>query len=273
MRKSGRLPRGFIAWVLALGLCLAAALALSGGVWPDAPGTSTRKKGDLTIDNSNAADGYVMAKAKKGNKRLKLRVSLSGQTLTYDINADGEYEAFPLQLGAGEYGFELFRNVEGNKYAQAGSVKIDLAPADDTVAFLSPNPYVPYGADSQAVRISEEICAGLTTDREKLEAVRDYVRGNFVYDYVKAATITSGAMPDIDGLIEKRMGICQDLSALVACMLRVQGIPTQMVIGYANKNYHAWNSVLIDGQYQQVDLTAELNAVARNVTYTVERFY
>lgn len=274
MAKRRRLPRGLIAWILALGLCLSAvAMALSGGVWPEATGEAKRSKGDLTVDYSNAADGYVMVKAKSSKKRLKLRMTLSGTTLTYDLNTDGEYEAFPLQLGSGEYSFELFRNVSGNRYAQAGSMKLRLEPSSDDIAFLSPNCYVPYTQDSRAVSLSEEICGGLTTDREKLDAVREYVRANFVYDYVKAATITKGSMPDIDMLLDKRMGICQDLSAFVACVLRVQGIPTQFVIGYADKNYHAWNSVLVDGEYRLVDLTAELNAVARNVTYTVERFY
>lgn len=274
MRES-RLPvRRTIALFLALCLCLAAAaLAYMGGIWPVASGAQTRAKGDLTIDYSNAANGYVMARAKSSSKRLKLRVTLGGTTMTYDINANGEYEPFPLQLGAGEYAFELFRNVDGNRYAQAGTVKLNLTPADGLVAFLSPNPYVPYTADSRAVALSQEICAGLTTDREKLDAIREYVCSNFVYDYVKAATVVNGTMPDIDGLLDKRMGICQDLSALAACMLRVQGIPTQFVIGYADRNYHAWNHVLIDGQYLRMDLTADLNAVSRSVTYTVERIY
>ena len=39
-----------------------------------------------------------------------------------------------------------------------------------------------------------------------------------MYDYVKAATVAGGTLPDIDGCYEKKMGICQDLAALAACI-------------------------------------------------------
>ena len=69
------------------------------------------------------------------------------------------------------------------------------------------------------------------------------------------------------------MGICQDLTALAACMLRVQGIPAKLVIGYADRSYHAWNNVLIDGEYVMLDVTADLKGISGNVVYTVERCY
>ena len=57
------------------------------------------------------------------------------------------------------------------------------------------------------------------------------------------------------------MGICQDLAALAACMLRVQGVPTKLMVGYAGKMYHAWNSVVIDGEEVLYDPTLELSAI------------
>lgn len=144
---------------------------------------------------------------------------------------------------------------------------------DENAAFLCPNQYVSYTPDSAAVQLSMEICEGLEGDEEKFEAIRDYLSRNFMYDFVKAATVPPGAMPDIDRCLETKMGICQDLTALAACMLRVQGIPAKMVIGYADNNYHAWNSVLVNGEFVLLDLTAEVKAISKNVTYTVERYY
>lgn len=66
----------------------------------------------------------------------------------------------------------------------------------------------------------------MTDDREIFETIRGYIKANYMYDYVKAATVAGGTLPDIDGCYEKKMGICQDLAALAACMLRVQGVPT-----------------------------------------------
>ena len=62
-------------------------------------------------------------------------------------------------------------------------------------------------------------------------------------------------------------------AALAACMLRVQGIPTRLMVGYAGRMNHAWNMVLINGEEVLYDPTIELNAVESGQTYTVERYY
>ena len=40
-------------------------------------------------------------------------------------------------------------------------------------------------------------------------------------------------------------GICLDYSAVMASMLRSQGIPTRLEVGYAGTAYHAWISTYI----------------------------
>ena len=277
MQKLERALRRIAVWLFALMVyCFAVVIGyaiLSGAMWPEASGANVQVNADLTLDISNSMDGYVMGKVGPNGNYYKLRVTKDGYQLMYDILADGQYITFPLQLGNGNYSFELFRNVGGSKYAQAGAVTVPVMLENAYAPFLLPNQYVNYNENSDAVRISEEICAGLTTDAEKLEAVRNYIRSNYTYDNNKAATVAAGTLPSIDYLLQNRMGICQDIAATVACMLRVQGIPTQLVIGYANKYYHAWNNVLIDGQFQLVDVTAELNSAYVGVTYTTERYY
>lgn len=80
-------------------------------------------------------------------------------------------------------------------------------------------------------------------------------------------------LPDIDTCFNKKLGICQDLAAMTVCMLRVQGVPAKLMIGYADRNYHAWVVAIIDGREVFYDPTAELNAISRVKNYTVERFY
>ena len=277
MHRLGRTMRRFAAWLLALTVYFVTVVVsyavLSGAIWPVASGANVLYNADLTVDMSNASQGYVMAKINPTGNQYKLRVTKDGFQLMYDIAADGQYVVIPLQLGSGNYGFELFRNVGGSKYAQAGALSVSAMLNAEYAAFLVPNQYVNYNEYSQAVALSEEICANCATDLDKVNAVREYIRTNFTYDNNKAATVTAGTMPSIDYLLQYRMGICQDIAATVACMLRVQGIPTQLVIGYANQYYHAWNNVLIDGQYYLVDVTAELNSAYSGVTYTTERFY
>ena len=93
-----------------------------------------------------------------------------------------------------------------------------------------------------------------------------------LYDFVRATTVQTGYLPVVDEVLSQGKGICFDYAALTACMLRTQGIPTRLEIGYADTVYHAWNTVLIDGQWLRVDTTAEANHM-KVKTYTIERTY
>ena len=276
MHRLGRALLHFTAWLLAVVVFFSAMVVayavLSGAIWPEATGAYVQTNGSLTVDASNAADGYVMARAVAGNY-YKLRVTKDGGTLMYDFNTNGDFEIIPLQLGSGNYTFELFRSVGGNKYAQEGAMTIPAQLNVEYAAFLVTNQYVNYTEDSPAVLLSDELLSDYETDEEKVEALRDYVVANFTYDNNKARTVAAGTLPDMEYLLTNRMGICQDIAELTACMLRVQGIPTQLVIGYFNQYYHAWNMVMIDGEWKLIDLTAELNSAYVGGTYTVERYY
>lgn len=266
-------------WRRAAALALSAvllagtALALYDAIWPQQSGTDVLTSKSLVVDAGNAAQGYILARGKANKKRLKLRVTQGQYKLTYDLNTAGEYEVFPLQLGDGSYTVELFENVSGKKYAAEGKVTVRVELDDPYAPFLGPNQYVHYTQDTEAVKTSYALCEGMTDDRKIFETIRGYIKANYMYDYVKAATVAGGTLPDIDGCYEKKMGICQDLAALAACMLRVQGVPTRLMVGYAGKMYHAWNSVVIDGEEVLYDPTLELSAIESGQTYTTERYY
>lgn len=267
-----RIKKYLILLILIIPLSIAFA-AWEGIIWPAPTGGNVQGKDSLTVDMSDAADGYIYCKGATSSKRYKLRIEKDGTTLTYDLNTDGNYELFPLQLGSGSYKVNLYRNTSGKKYTTAGEISFNVDLKREDAAFLVPSLFVNYNENTGAVAISEELCAGLETDREKFEAIRKWMKKRFVYDYIKAVTVESGTMPDIDGTIETQMGICQDFAAIAACMLRVQGIPTQMAIGYRNNEYHAWNYVFLDGDYELYDPTMEINQVTKKGKYSLERFY
>ena len=261
------------ALTLSLTLLAGTALALYDAIWPEQSGTNVLTSKSLVVDASNASQGYIMVSGGTSKKRLKLRVRQGKYKLTYDLNTTGDYEIFPLQLGDGSYKVELFENVSGKKYSAEGKVTVKVELDDPYAPFLGPNQYVNYTQDTEAVKTSYALCEGMTDEQEIFDTVRNYIKTNYLYDYVKAATVTSGTLPDIDGCYESKMGICQDLAALAACMLRVQGIPTRLMVGYAGKMYHAWNIVLINGEEVFYDPTLELSAIESGQTYTVERYY
>lgn len=248
-------------------------ILVSAAVWPEASGRKNLSGGKLTVDAGNAPLGYIRVMGKKSKKKLKVRVTYKKETLTYDINSNGEFEVIPLQNGSGSYSVQLYEQSSGQKYAQAGKVTVKAKMKDEEAAFLCPSQYVNYTEDSEAVRISEEICAGLETETQKFDAVCDYVKKNLKYDFMKAVTVKNGQLPDIDKCMKSGMGICQDLAAVTVCMLRVQGIHARLVIGYADKNYHAWVTANVDGTELFFDPTVALKALKKVNTYTVERIY
>ena len=237
-------------------------------------GKKTKKNGGLTIDYTHMEDGYVMVKAAKGKKKLKVRVKCGSKTtLTYDLNNNGEYEVFPLQYGSGSYTFNLYKNVSGKKYADDGSVSLKVQMPDELKTFLYPNQYVNYSEKTAAVQEAVRLCEGMTDQRQIYKAVCDYMKSHFAYDYIKSVSVKSGQLPEIDDAWKKHMGICQDLSAIMVAMLRSQGVPARLMIGTLNASiYHAWVTAVVNGEEEFFDPTAALNAVS-NGTYTVERYY
>jgi len=262
--------------LLVLVLCATAVVGAVGLKLPQASGKSVKKDGKMTIDCSNMSEGYIMVKAKKTSKKLRVRISTAGAKLLYWLNGDGEYEVFPLQFGSGKYKVELFEHVKGKNYSQEGTLKLTAKMQDELSCFLYPNQYVNYDENTACVKYANEMCKDMTDQAEIYKAVCSYVLKNFIYDYIKSVSVQSMSqqMPDIDYCWNSRMGICQDLSAMTCAMLRSQGVPARLMIGTVGANtYHAWVVAVVNGEEKFFDPTAEMNASNKNETYTTERYY
>ena len=241
--------------------------------WPEASGSAVESNGKLQLDVSNKSEGYFYASVPGGaSHRLKLRVEKDGMTLTYDLNTNGEAEIFPLQLGSGSYTISLYENVGGKKYAQQGGASLYTELSREDVAFLYPNQYINYNQYSMLVEKAAALCDGLD-EESTYKMVCDFMSSEFVYDFVRAITISAGELPDLDGCFDKRMGICQDLSGVMVAMLRTLGIPGRMIIGYADNNYHAWTMTNVNGEDKFFDPTAAVGGISTIKDYSTERYY
>ena len=258
--------------VLALCVSVSAGADSSAAIWPVQTGVSN-SSGKLLVDANGASNGYFFAAVSSStNHRLKLRVLKDGTTLTYDLNTDAAFELFPLQLGDGYYEVVLYENVSGKKYSQEGSVGLYVTLSRSDAAFLVPNQYVNYTQSSECVAMANSLCAG-KSDKEAFDAVCKFMKTSFVYDFIKAINIKPGMLPDIDGSYSKKMGVCQDLSAIMVAMLRTQGIPSRLIIGYADSQYHAWTMTMINGEETFFDPTAAIAAISQVKEYSMERYY
>lgn len=215
-----------------------------------ASGKKVYQKNGSSIDVSNASQGYVMVKQTGVSKRLKVQIVKDDKKYNYDLNNNGTYEAFPLQMGEGSYKIRIMQNKEGNTYFELYSATIDVKFDQVNAPFLCPSQYVNYNSNSAAVKKAFDLCVNAKTDVEKLTAIYSWIISNVKYDTQKAATVQTGYLPNVDDTLNTKKGICFDYAALMAAMLRSQGIPTKLICGTvsaADLN-HAWNEVYLEGQ-------------------------
>lgn len=216
---------------------------------PTASGTVVYQQGGSCIDASNASCGYVMVKQSGSSKRLKVIIKRNGTSYNYDLNHDGNFETYPLQMGSGEYTVRIMENVSGSSYIELFSAEISVN-LSSFAPYLYPNQFVNYTASSGAVRKAFGLCMNAQTDLDKVKSIYNYIINNISYDTYKASTVTSGYLPNVDSTLSLQRGICFDYAALMACMLRSQGVPTKLVIGTVSPNNanHAWNEVYIQNR-------------------------
>ncbi|MET0017772.1 transglutaminase domain-containing protein [Oscillibacter sp.] len=211
---------------------------------PVASGTLVQKTDKAEIDYSNTTDGYIMVKY-TGSTTVKLKAQVTGPsavTYTYDLTA-GKWAVFSLSDGSGSYKATVFQNVSGTKYATVTSVTFTASLENEFAPFLLPNQYVDYSNATKTVAKAKELIGKKAETVDQVQAVYDYVVNNLTYDKEKAATVKSGYLPALDTVLAQKKGICFDYAALMAGMLRSQGVPCKLVVGYAGTAYHAWINV------------------------------
>lgn len=242
---------------------------------PEASGQVVYEENGITIDASHTEDGYLMVKGFASDTRLKVQITLNEETYTYDLNQVQEYEVYPLQMGNGTYGVQVFQQVEGTSYSPVYYTEVEVEMPDTDRVFLYPSQYVWYTNDKNAVKLSFDLCAELDSDKEKAERLYNYIVNLLTYDHEKAATVEKGYLPDVDATLRERKGICFDYSALFAAMLRAQDIPVRLAIGYVQPDniYHAWNQVYLDGEWVWMDSTFGPKSAYTEDNYTKERQY
>lgn len=214
---------------------------------PQASGTTVYGNDSTDIDASHTEEGYFMVKYTGDNDKVKLRIGGPDQSEYYYLLSDsGEFETFPLPCGSGDYQVQVLENITGDNYAIAFSVDLQVSIRDELKPFLYPNQYVNFREDSQAVAKGRELAESACSDLDVITNVYHYVIGSITYDEEKARNVEYGYLPVIDDTLATGKGICFDYAALMSAMLRSQGIPTKLEIGYAGEAYHAWISTYIE---------------------------
>ena len=224
----------------------------------------------LVINTDNASHGIITVKSTTElTKRVKVRIIKGNEISTYDLTSSNEEVPFALVFGDGNYQVKLYENVSGSQYRELSdkkSFKVTLENENE-VYLQSPNE-VNWNENQSYIKLAKELTVNAQTDEEKVEILYNYLVNNFTYDYTKIYRIPGNYKPDLETLFSEKTGICYDYSAIFAGMLRSLNIPTKLVKGYAvadQSTYHAWNQVLVNGEWKTVDTTNDAYRIQNNI--------
>lgn len=117
---------------------------------------------------------------------------------------------------------------------------------------------------AEVQRISDEICAGLDSDYEKLRAISRWVSDNIFYDHPIFNRGAPQYCLSLEYTLTNRSGICGSYATLTSALCAAQGIRCLNITGMALNNgicylqdtvgaYHEWNVAIIDGREIIVD--------------------
>lgn len=214
---------------------------------PEFGDSETVYAGPLTLDFSNASNGYFMGILSEPGQIINIQVTGPDQVIyKYFLDTADVHTAFPFTAGDGTYIILAFENVGNDQYATLLSYSLNVELKNEFLPFLYPNQYVNFSQDSEAIRLASELSSDAETDLDALTAIYHYVTENITYDDEKAATVETGYLPDIDDTLRTRTGICFDYAALTSSMLRSLSIPSRLSIGYSGDIRHAWIDVYIE---------------------------
>lgn len=217
---------------------------------PEASGDITYQNSDdsITLDLSHTDQGYIMIRDTNSRTVQVQITNPTGDMYPYPMETGDEYRAFPLTCGDGSYSVRLLENISGDQYAIGLTQDFSVTLQDEFRPFLYPNQYVEYSADSDVVKLGEQLSDKAADDLGYVQNVYNYVISSISYDTEMAENLPVNYIPDPDATLASGRGICFDYASLMTAMLRSQGVPTKLVTGYSGEAYHAWISVYLDEQ-------------------------
>jgi transglutaminase-like putative cysteine protease len=243
MKKLNKQIAGYVI-ALAMLFCLFSVVA-----WAK---VESNDKAKMDFTDSNTTGTVKINVAAKTEKKVKIAVEKGDKKYNYDLNGEGKVESYPLQWGNGDYTVKvLIQASDPTKYSVALTGKFKLELKDEKAPYMNPSQLINYTKDSEIVKKAAELAKGAKTEIEKVEAIYKFVIESLAYDTNKAATVQAGYVPDVDKIVNSGKGICFDYAAVFAAMLRSQGIPAKLVMGYVKTPdskdpvYHAWNEFYI----------------------------
>jgi hypothetical protein len=91
--------------------------------------------------------------------------------------------------------------------------------------------YTRYGGDERIRELALEVTAGLTGYAERVRAIDEWLRGNYLYSYHPGVAEDGNQLHHF--LFESRKGYCSYFAFAMALMCRSVGIPARVAVGFS----------------------------------------
>lgn len=229
--------------------------------------------GDFSLNKSKIADGIITVQYTGSfNKKIKLTVEKNNERYVYNITNENPIN-IPLQLGDGTYKITVYKHLDSTNYQPLATESVDANNISSVNLFTYSIPNIYFDKTLLSIKNYDEVL-GQDIANDKIKKLYGDVINLYTYDYDKAKKVVSTEyVPFIDDMYSSKKGICYDYSVLMAGVLRSQGIPTKLVMGYAPeiKAYHAWNQIYMNGKWVTVDTTYDASKVQLGKSTSFEK--
>lgn len=222
--------------------------------------------GGVESDGLFTIKGTIDPKASFGPETTHIYVTTKkGEDEALDVIPIEDFsfdDSFYLRFGPGTYEVMLsvpeIKEENSDRFRYFGFAKFEVESTSEDKRDLLPS----RGVESDAPEIIElagQITNGLTTDREKTEAIYKYVASNISYDVEKYKTKNYNWDDSALKTLELKKGICQDYAYLTIALLRASNVEARLIEGNAFGGFwpqkHAWVEAKVDGNWLTMDPT------------------
>lgn len=227
---------------------------------------SYAKKTNTEINNSAfdislnipADTKWIMYVISKGN--FKETISEVATTGAYD-------KRLFLKDGDGAYEINVYTSKVLSKYDNGYTflTKTKVTNLDDRdMSYALPSEMV-QSENEKIVELAHKLTEGSGSDEESLLKIHDYIVKTVKYDYESYydGTYVNKSF-DAVSVLENRLTVCSGYSNLLAALARAAGIKAKIIIGQGlqvdgSTGPHAWNEVLVNGEWKIIDVTWDTN--------------
>ncbi len=170
-----------------------------------------------------------------------------------DINIDAENEFSILKIELGIHDTEK----DTEKILVSSILYAPSTKEFEDSRYLSSTEFIKFDDNYLSTRMAKLIRDDSVSDEQFIMRVFMLV-SDIEYDneFIEQGLNSPFYIPNADKTLVTNKGICSDQAVLLAVMLRSQGIPTRYISGYLHLEGHAWNEILINGEWIPVDATS-----------------